>query len=104
MIYTYTISDTDRFQVENFPEVVKEITELSRRIGKIAGSDKAGMVISFLKDHCLNSKWLMNNRSLANVIISHGEEASHAESLFACCRGNKLFLEDLEAYVKMQIT
>jgi hypothetical protein len=76
MFHNYTIENTDRFAGEAYPEV---------------------------KDHCLASKWVLENRSLAQAITSDTLEASHIESLFACCRANKLFLGDFEAYIKTQI-
>lgn len=103
MFHNYTIENTDRFAGEAYPEVVKEVAALTHHIGHISGRDKADMVISFLKDHCLASKWVLENRSLAQAITADTLEASHIESLFACCRANKLFLGDFEAYIKTQI-
>jgi hypothetical protein len=60
-------------------------------------------VISFLKDHCIHANLLTGNKKLAETITSGFIKMHHTESLFQSCQGNKTFLGDFEAYVRMHV-
>ncbi|MGC1241340.1 MAG: hypothetical protein WA874_07120 [Chryseosolibacter sp.] len=103
MYINYIINDSDTFDQNHYDDVVVELTSLNKNIAHIESNAKSEIVISFLKDHCIQTDLLTGNKKLAETITSGFLKMHHTESLFQSCQGNKIFLKDFEAYVRMQV-
>ena len=99
MLDTYKVADSDTFRQELYPTVIAEILHLSQALSGLRSAHKSAMIISFLKDHRINSKWLEGNKELIHALTSGAIPSSHLESLFNACKHNKMFLSDLEEYI-----
>jgi hypothetical protein len=95
----YHIKEGDRFAAEDFPLVVSELRILSQGISHIPATGKGEMIVSFVKDHALNSEWVKENPTLSGLITSRVFPTSNIESLFDSCRGNITFKEQLQDYI-----
>lgn len=103
MFNTFIIHDNQRFTPQNFPNVVHELLGIKEGIAHIAIYFKAEIVISFLRDHRLQTAWIVGNPSLAKLVTSGTLQTSNLEGLFESCRNNKPFLKDLEDYLQIQL-
>jgi hypothetical protein len=103
MLIQYNIKDADVFDEKLYPEIVKEVTELSQRLFNVGSDQKAFIVISLVKDHSVKTSLLNKNQELVRMVQKSGTKTSHLESLFTSCKGNRVFLHDLEAYIGLVI-
>lgn len=103
MYINYIIKDSDTFDQRHYYDVELELTSLNKSIAHIESNVKSEIVISFLKDHCIHTDLLTGNKKLAETITSGFLKLHHTESLFQSCQGNKMFLKDFEAYVRMRV-
>lgn len=104
MLNTYKVAESDRFRHERYPTVIAELSHLSGALARLESVHKSEMIISFLKDHRINSKWLEGNIQLIRPLTSGTIPTSHLESLFNACKHNKMFLADLEEYITAKVT
>ena len=104
MLNTYHVAESDRFNHENYPTVMAEISHLSSALTGLDSTHKSEMVISFLKDHCIDSKWLEGNTQSIRPLTSGAIATFHLESLFNACRHNKTFLSGLEDFIAAKVT
>lgn len=95
----YNVSDTDKFNSSDYPEVVGELAALNKNISHLPVDHKTDMIISYLKDHCLDTAWIHSNPALAKLITSNSFATSQIESFFESCRKNVTFLTDFETYI-----
>ena len=100
----YNISESDKFHYQDYPTVTAELSHLSRSLAGVESSHKSEMIISFLKDHRINSKWLEGNNQSIRPLTSGAIPTPHLESLFNACRHNKRFLFDLEQYITAKVS
>lgn len=103
MFIQYRVNTDDAFQRELYPNVIDEIEEIGRNTARMSGDYKTEIVISFLKDHSLDIKWIAKNPKLVKFMTSRSVTTSHLESLFESCRGNEAFLKEFEAFVKRKL-
>jgi hypothetical protein len=95
----YNVSDSDKFNADDYPKVVGELAALNRGTMNMPAEHKADMIISYLKDHCLDTSWIHFNPALAALITSKSFSTLQIESLFESCRKNVAFLADFETYI-----
>src|SRR5688572_27871760 len=95
----YIIEDSDSFNEDRYPRVADEINDLQQSLLEFKSLHKAPIVISLLKDHSIDSRWLNDDRQLAGRLTSGTLQTSHLESLFNACKGRAKFLHELEAYI-----
>lgn len=100
----YIIAKTDSFNPSLFPEVVREVTAMNINLEEHETFYKSEIVISFLKDHCIQMERIAGNKQLIKTITSAHRSTVHLESLFNSCRENKTFLSSLEKYIQKQLT
>ena len=103
MYINYTVTDNDTSDQNNYYDVLLELPSLNKHLADIESNAKSEIIISFLKDHCIHTDLLTGNKKLAETITSGFLKLHHTESLFQSCQGNKVFLKDFEAYVRMRV-
>jgi hypothetical protein len=103
MFNTYIIGDNEGFIPKNFPGIVQELKLIKERISHLAIYFKAEIIVSYLRDHSLQTAWIAGNPPLAKLVTSGALQTSQLEGLFESCRSNKPFLKDLEAYMQIQL-
>lgn len=103
MFSQYIIEDSDSFHEDRYPRVADEIKGLQQSLLGFKSLHKAPIVISLLKDHSIDSRWLNDNRQLAGRLTSGALQTSDLESLFNACKGKLKFRNELEAYIFSKI-
>jgi hypothetical protein len=103
MLIQYNIKGTDVFDEKLYPEIVKEVEELSHRLFNIGSDQKAAIVISLVKDHSIKTALLNTNQELVRMVHSSSSKTSHLESLFGSSRSNGDFQRGLETYIGLVI-
>ena len=73
------------------------------QIKNVAPYYKAEIIVSFLKNHCLQSEWVTANPVLAQLVTSKSVYSSRIESLFNSCENNPAFWQQLETYLKGEL-
>ena len=96
----FNIGDLQKFNPNDYPKVVLEITQMLEKIHHIPVYFKRDIIISFLKDHSLKKDWIAANPALTQMFTSGVFVTGNIESLFESCRWNKAFRNDFEAYIK----
>jgi len=97
---SYDITDDDSFDKAKYPEVVHEVQELSRHFSLIPGNHKSDIVISYLKDHCIRTEYLVTNKRVVDKIVLGSLSTFYTEALFLSSRDHSVFVEDLEYFIK----
>ncbi|NTS42759.1 hypothetical protein HRG84_17810 [Flavisolibacter sp. BT320] len=103
MYHKFLIGDTDRFDAANFPELQKS---LDATLGLLAGEPddpKAEMLLSFVKDHCMNSQLVFNYPRLASLISTKEVPLGIMEDLFESSRKNPIFRQALELHIRHRL-
>jgi len=93
----------DVFDENKSPEMMKELSALGNLAAYTPVNFKAEIIISFLKNHSLENKWIEANPILARLITSGSATTKHIESLFESSRGKKEFLLAYESYITAQV-
>lgn len=103
MFIQYSIKETDIFDQQLYPRVIKEINGLQDRLQKVQSLQKTAIIISLLKEHSLRTDWLDSNTKLAGLLTSGELPTLHLESLFNASKDNQNFTEGLEDYLKTKL-
>ena len=99
-MYTkYLVKDTDQFDPAHFPAITEDMDAIIASMAKLPGSRNSAMLVSFAKDHCLESEWVKANPILAEMISSKSLPVTNLEALFASSGKNSSFRKQLEEYV-----
>src|SRR5687768_9565936 len=98
-----TIKNNEKFNPANYPRAMSELSALQSGIAEAAVYFKVEIVVSYLKDHLLQTTWVDANPALTRMVTSGFFKTSHLESLFELSRDNKIFLKDLEEYIGKQL-
>lgn len=101
--YNNTIHINEKFNPVNYPNAISELSAISMGVADTSIYFKVEIIISFLKNHSLQTNWVEANPKLSRMITSGFFKTSHLESLFQSCRSNKVFLNDFEAYIGKQL-
>ncbi len=100
----YNIRNTDQFRPDDYPKVLNELSDISNGITGLPGLHRGDIVISFLKERSIKNDWLVANPALAGLITSRHFETTHLESLFDSCSINTQFTNELEEYIRKNIS
>jgi len=93
----------DVFSASNYPEIAKELDVLKKDAAHTPIYFKVEIVISYLKNHSLNNKWIRANPKLVALMTSNSSRTAHIESLFDFCRMKPIYSRDFESYIKMKL-
>lgn len=99
MYNTYLITEHDAFSPEFYPDIVHEVGVMREQYASITSRDKSRVIISMLRDHCVNAEWLETDAFLIRSLISSSKQTVQLEALFDASRGKRSFQIQLEAYV-----
>lgn len=100
----YLIKHTDRFDPASFSSVHEEVIAINAQTGHLPVLFKPEIIVSFLKDHCLQNNWMKGNPGLTALVTSGSLFTGHIELLFESCRNNPGFRQDLESYLQEGFT
>jgi hypothetical protein len=96
----FLIKDSDRFVPFNFPQLEASLQQVVAQLGMEYKGPKTEMILSFVKDHSINSQQVKDHPELANLISSQSLPLQIMENLFEASRKNPLFEKELEDYIK----
>jgi hypothetical protein len=65
-------------------------------------ASRTEILISLLKDHCIESKWVEANPGLTEMISSKVLPLADFEALFESGKDNAAYIRELEEYIKEQ--
>jgi len=103
MFKTYTINDSENFDINLYPEIESEIFIISYHLRNLHTANKTEIVISYLKDHCVKTVWIQDNADVVNMITSGFLSGNQTEALFNACRHDPGFLADFEHYIASRL-
>lgn len=98
----FLIRSTDHFDPAYFPFLEEKIAVVKTELSALPSVHRTEILVSYLKDQCIDSEWSQNNPELAEVIISKVLPLSDFEDLFESGKDNAAFVYELEAYIKEQ--
>lgn len=98
----YFIESGDRFDPANFPSVIDEILMIKEKTDRLPPIFKSEILVSFLKEHALQTDWIKMNKALTDLVISGLLFHGTIESLFDSSRNNPGFTQGLENYLKQR--
>jgi hypothetical protein len=64
----FLVKETDRFDSSNFPQLETIIEQIVSRLNREPAGPKAEMLLSSVKDNCINSKQVVDHPTLATLI------------------------------------
>lgn len=91
---------TEHFDPAAYTSVIDEVCLINEKTATVPIHFKAEIIISFLKDHCLEVNWMNVNPELTALVTSHALFTGSIESLFESSRNNHSFRQGLEKYLK----
>jgi hypothetical protein len=97
----YDIRPADQFSAAAYPEVISELDQIARATTHTPIYYKREIIISFLKDHCINNEWMKTNPEMTRLLVSGSLPVAQLESLFESCRNHKQFQKGLEDHIRM---
>lgn len=100
----YLIKEGDKFQPENFPSVMDEMTTIKEQTRYVSPAFKADIIVSYLKDHSLDNNWISANPELAKLISTGSLSTSNIEALFESCRNKPFFRNQMEEFLRQDLS
>ena len=100
MYHKFLVRETDRFDPCNFPQLQTSLEQIVTQLNREPAGPKADMLLSFVKDHCINSQQVVDHPRLATLISTKSLPLGSIEDLFESSRGNPSFKKDLEAHIR----
>jgi hypothetical protein len=98
----YHIKDGEQFNADNYPMVTSQLIALREELAEIPAENKVSIVLSYLKNHSIRKDWINSNPKLTDKMISGSLAVSQIEAVFDSCKGNMIFLNEFENFIKMQ--
>ncbi len=102
MHHKYHIKADEQFNPDNCPMVTSQLIALQEELAEIPAENKVNIVVSYLKNHSISKDWINSNPKLTDKMISGSLAVSQIEAYFDSCKGNMMFLNDFENFIKMQ--
>jgi hypothetical protein len=99
----FSESHNGQFQVMNFPEVAQELYAIKEKTKHLQSDDKGPMVISYLRDHMIDSDLVSRHGELVKIITSRATQVSSMEQLFVKFKGDSSLLTSFETYLANQL-
>lgn len=96
----HIVLQTDKFEPEDFSFIADEILIIKEQTKDLPLAFKANILISFMKDHSLQTHWINQNPELTEMVTSATLPTGNIEALFGSCRDNPVFRLDLEKYIR----
>jgi len=99
----FLIRETDSFDPTSFPQLDVSLETIVTQLNGESTGPMAEMILSFVKDHRIESSFLTNYSGLASVISSKAIPIGVMEDLFESSKKNPGFTKDMEAYIRSYI-
>jgi hypothetical protein len=99
MYHKFLIRETDRFDPMNFPQLEAGLEKIVIQMNREPAGPKAEMLLSFVKDHRINSQNVVDHPALATMISTKSLPLGVIEDLFESSHCNPAFKKDMEAYI-----
>lgn len=98
--FKYIIKDSDHFIASEFLQLQKSLQKIITELPVGSTAHSTEMILSFVKDHSINSQQAKDYPELANMISSKSLPLQEMEALFEASRQNPLFRIQLEDYIR----
>jgi hypothetical protein len=98
--HKFQIESADQFLPSQFPQLEISLGQIMAQLAEGPAGPKAEMILSFVKNHSINSQQVKDFPELAHLISSQFAPLHVMENLFEASRQNKVFTKQLEDYVK----
>jgi hypothetical protein len=96
----FLIRETDRFDPANFPQLETSLEQIVVQLNREQAGPKADMLLSFVKDHAINSQQVIDHPKVASLISTKSLPLGTIEDLFEASRNNPLFKKALELHIR----
>lgn len=96
----YVVSEKDMFNIANYIDVENELCAISGNFPAMFASEKADIVISYLKDHSIKKTLVEQNTIFVKQLVFSSLKTGNIEALFVACKTNSIFLADFELYIR----
>ena len=100
MYHKFQIEEANRFDAAHFPELQTSLKNIVELLNNETGGPVADMLLSFVRNHSINSQFVLNHPRLAMLISTKDWPVHVMEALFEDSKENPLFRQDLEAYIR----
>lgn len=98
----FLIRSTDRFDPASFPFLEEKIPIVKSALDKMPSAYRTEILVSFLRDHYIQSGWVIANPGLTEMIRSAMLPLADFEALFESGKSNVAFIRELEVYINEQ--
>ena len=95
----FSVSETAHFVPSEFPQLEATIHQLVKRLAN-EPIIKIEMVLSFVKDHCIQSAQVKDHPGLASLISGQTLPLELLEALFEAGKNNSVFRNQLEDHIR----
>lgn len=96
----FLVKDTDRFDPSHFPQLETSLEEIVVQLNREPAGPKAEMLLSFVKDHRIDSRHASEHPGLAAMISTKSLPLGNLEDLFESSKNNSLFKQDMEEFIR----
>jgi hypothetical protein len=96
----YLVRGSDHFDPAYYTFVADDLVVIIDQVKHVSPAFKAEIIITLLKNHCLQDEWVAANPELVQLVTSKSLNSGNIESLFESCQNNAAFRLQLEAYLK----
>ena len=94
------IGNADHFIPSRFPQLADSLQQVAAQLAKHPPGPQLEMILSFVKDHRIDSKQAGEYPALADLISTKAIPLHVMETLFESARQNHLFKKQLEEYIR----
>ena len=96
----FRIGKTDHFDETKYPQINTDLKTIALQLGDAAPTPGGAMLLSFVKDHRINSKSVADYPALASMISTKELPLSALEELFEASKQNPTFQKELESHIQ----
>jgi hypothetical protein len=104
MYQKFLIKETDHFDPSNFPQLKACLEKIVVQLNREPAGPKAEMLLSFVKNHSINSQQVVAHQALAALISTKSLPLGVMEDLFESSRSNLSFQQDMETHIRSYFT
>jgi hypothetical protein len=103
MCKTQSIDTENSFFTANNGDVAFELMELDKQIRVLPQQYRHNILISFLKNHQIQSDWVKANPQLVDFLTGAKKEIAYTEQLFEAFKKHPIYCAALENYIRAKI-
>lgn len=96
----YLINDNDSFDPANYSAIGIEISKINMQTAALPVKDKSNILITFLKEHSINTSLAKANPQLVKLIESGDFFNGDIEALLESAQKHSLFSAQLEKHLR----